>query len=539
MARRKRDSLNPAIVLWSTKSSIDSGAISFLAVAEVALSVGLYLAVFEFFQTQHFLWVSVIVAPLLLLRSPESIAKAIEWFEQYIDRSFYDVADLPKSRRGAIRIGASVFLETISTCIAAALLTWWWLPDEGILLQCVVGAAIGYVASQAALTIIVIQAAAEVMVQASERRNAAQVGSLLVVATATGVAISGGNLAAIISASSITVFLAMTGIFQAPPAVAKAMAMAHSHGEARVKGVEFAREALKNAGVAFAVFAPGISLGAWIRIFGIRIVATLLYIREGLAALPSNYYRTLFVVDVAQPPEIIPGYANSDIFNTRYFLNKAWGRESIPKKIVSLVGFFALFFPAYLYRISVKSTFWIYIPIVYIARTPNYSQNPAFFSALLWGDVREWMRRIVFFITVSGFTLSNVFPVIFSTTSVPKFVIAPFEYLFLIRIENIHPWQWLTIIEAALTFVIFLFLSEFSLLVKYGLSDKKLNAEAKKRATMLEFFIRTRNIATWIFLIIVVAHAILLTTPIERYLPRHLDNALHEFYGESMPLRTW
>ena len=63
-------------VWWSTEESFERGTISVLACAEVAAGIGLYWWLIpSWFETNLHLLISVFVAPLLLLRSPESVDK--------------------------------------------------------------------------------------------------------------------------------------------------------------------------------------------------------------------------------------------------------------------------------------------------------------------------------------------------------------------------------------------------------------------------------------------------------------------------------
>ena len=62
------------LVWWSSRESIEAEKISLLAVAEVIFSVAAYWWIAWYFDTYAHLLVSVLVAPLVLLRSDESVA---------------------------------------------------------------------------------------------------------------------------------------------------------------------------------------------------------------------------------------------------------------------------------------------------------------------------------------------------------------------------------------------------------------------------------------------------------------------------------
>ena len=67
----------------STEESVARGAISVLACAEVAAGIGLYWWLIPWWlETNLHLLISVLVAPLLLLRSPASVEAALAAFER-------------------------------------------------------------------------------------------------------------------------------------------------------------------------------------------------------------------------------------------------------------------------------------------------------------------------------------------------------------------------------------------------------------------------------------------------------------------------
>ena len=72
------------LVRWSSRESIEAEKISLLAVAEVIFSVAAYWWIAWYFDTYAHLLVSVIVAPLVLLRSDESVALGVKMFTRYL-----------------------------------------------------------------------------------------------------------------------------------------------------------------------------------------------------------------------------------------------------------------------------------------------------------------------------------------------------------------------------------------------------------------------------------------------------------------------
>ena len=74
----------PKWVWVSTEDSVERGAISALACAEVVAGIWLYWWLLPWWlETNLHLLISVLVAPLLLLRSPVSVKAALAAFERY------------------------------------------------------------------------------------------------------------------------------------------------------------------------------------------------------------------------------------------------------------------------------------------------------------------------------------------------------------------------------------------------------------------------------------------------------------------------
>src|SRR5258708_6877997 len=84
----QNQAIKPAkrFVWWSTDKSVADGVPSALAALEVVVAVGAYWAIVIYFETTTHLWVSICVAPLLLLRSEQSIALGAQWFDTYVQR---------------------------------------------------------------------------------------------------------------------------------------------------------------------------------------------------------------------------------------------------------------------------------------------------------------------------------------------------------------------------------------------------------------------------------------------------------------------
>ncbi|MEO5338166.1 MAG: hypothetical protein H7841_14925 [Magnetospirillum sp. WYHS-4] len=110
--------------VWvSDPDSYAGGVPSVLAAFEVAFALWLYWwAIPRYFETDIHLRISVLVAPLLLLRSPASVQAALAAFERY-DKAEEDSLRSPLA-------WAAIGLGGLAGAMAAGLLAHGWLPGH-------------------------------------------------------------------------------------------------------------------------------------------------------------------------------------------------------------------------------------------------------------------------------------------------------------------------------------------------------------------------------------------------------------------------
>ena len=134
----------------STVTSVEAGTVSALAAAEVIIAILLYWVFAIQFQTQTHLWVSIVVAPLLLLRSDASIVLGVKWFEQYIDDTFA-FGLLPKKKSRSGRFWVALILALTATTLSAYFLARLWLQGLDDAATILLSLTIGYSATQIGL----------------------------------------------------------------------------------------------------------------------------------------------------------------------------------------------------------------------------------------------------------------------------------------------------------------------------------------------------------------------------------------------------
>jgi hypothetical protein len=73
----------PSFVWVSTEESVKDGTFSFLACCEVVLASCIYLVIILYFATLPFWWMSILMLPIVLLRSRESVDLGKKWIIYY------------------------------------------------------------------------------------------------------------------------------------------------------------------------------------------------------------------------------------------------------------------------------------------------------------------------------------------------------------------------------------------------------------------------------------------------------------------------
>jgi hypothetical protein len=110
------------------------------------------------------------------------------------------------------------------------------------------------------------------------------------------------------------------------------------------------------------------SLGAWLRILIIRIVATVLFLTHGLRQLSCNWKEILWVIDITHPPELLPDAGKvDDIFTVRGLLKK---RASTAERLITNILITCWYPPAMMWRWSLKATLWLWFPLALLLRPP-------------------------------------------------------------------------------------------------------------------------------------------------------------------------
>jgi hypothetical protein len=271
-------------------------------------------------------------------------------------------------------------------------------------------------------------------------------------------------------------------------------------------------------------------LPIWIRAVTVRIGATLWNVWAGFLSLPDNFRKVLFSTDAFTKVELVP---ESELF-AEDMLRDLTSEEKGSAYRISTALMLSLHFriPVWFYRLSIKSTFWLYLPILYIVRQPVIANSPRWLLDRLfetpWEQVRRWLAGITV-ITTTAFLFWKLIEGDFSLPEVISFL----EYFVLVDYSLIKPWHWLSIASSAITLLgLWLWAGH----VRTDLNHTKEGTghwrSIVARAVWLERLVRIRNVLSVLWIGLAIGHLITLRASgwVSSFLPSHWTKALREFY---------
>jgi hypothetical protein len=271
---------------------------------------------------------------------------------------------------------------------------------------------------------------------------------------------------------------------------------------------------------------------------------------EGFSSLPINWYRTLFVYDIFVKPEIVPGYNKDDFYNIRFYIDRVRTSEAFWRKALYLFSAIMYFAPGYLYRLSIKSTFWLYYGLAFVVTGAKYvrghilgevsirelRQEPDLLVDIIEEDPRRMLRWLMILVGFAALIIGNAFAIL------DKIIFLPFklpflvEYLVLIDLSSIKIWHAVGIIIAGLTVAISYKSKHLKTYLKNIQKSPIVLKPIKNTTDFLLILLGLRNVASRAMVILIAVHAILWLSPAQRFLPEQFIQLFRYIYRDSMPV---
>jgi len=327
--------------VWiSSDDSIQRGQISLLALLEIPLATAFFWWLSSISPWPWLTLIGLMAAPVLLLRSPESIAAGKAMLQKYM-------------KNKEVSTGLDWLIMLVGMGLIVGLSYW---GTQYFLLE-LPGWKVFW--------------------------RGAMLGGIILAFVITFVA-------AIITTHSITVALAFVLIL----ALAVVGSIAGVMAGASVgigMGVLVLINTITRKYFFILILPSAIALGFFIRTAFIRLWATLLYWRLGLAAFPHNWRETVFVIDPHHLPELLPGAGEiSDFFSLRgLFKHKI--TDDFNSNIFDLLLVITLtpliYLPTLLYRWNLKASAWLWGPVALLL------------SPVLWANDETMRHKTAYWTT--------------------------------------------------------------------------------------------------------------------------------------------
>jgi hypothetical protein len=196
-------------------------------------------------------------------------------------------------------------------------------------------------------------------------------------------------------------------------------------------------------------------------IFNLKILATFKYIFYGIKNISLNWFESCFNIDILKTPELIWGIENDERilndFKFSHFFKNIKEESSYIDIFTRIFIMGILYIFAIFYRFSIKSTFWFYIPLLFLVKTPSVIEDNSqkvgeFLSSLYETYLAKW-RFVLALITLGGFIYSYFNYVDFVNLNIP---FGQFLILFYIDISSFEVWRIFQLSIVISTIFIFL-----------------------------------------------------------------------------------
>ena len=453
--------------LYSTPESRAAGKLSVLAIIEVIASVAIYWWIAAVWETQLHILVSLIAAPLYLLRSDESVSKAqVMWDKYNSDENFIEAY--------SFKFWCVLIYATLISGLISYFLSMHWLAGYQGWALFWRSVLLGWLVVNIAIALPLTLKGLEVTVAAGVATRAAPA------------ALVGALMGALAGAGMLALMGVIAGV-----------------GAVIVLG--------KWAGLGV-LFGAGTGAGIWLSSLLIRIMSVSTSIAKGINSAPINWQRSLWVEDFTLAPELIPGITIGSTYRFMDSLNNLKSPRETHNFVISILILPILFLPALLWRLSLKSTVWFYAPIFLMSKPGDLAEADnrlRFFTRgpTLW---EIWkMCFAVIGLTVAVISLIDIFVAFeFWRGLSNEAPLSPIGWLLVMDWERFfnQPWQWFSLPAAFLTVFLYLWVNQIRVHrdadIKLGQDPEVLNSAANHPGITIYWLDRLRNVLVVVSLVI-------------------------------------
>ena len=405
-------------MVWiSTKQSLENREVSFLAIVEIFLAIGIYWGVAIYFDAYLHIWMSVLLAPFLLLRSTKSINKGLTLLDNGVH---------------AHREYSSFFRFTLETVIVLNVFLITYIlfeqyinPDDivFVLFFLIFCSGIGFGIGRALFGTMDIK----------------RISILSVLCVLSTITYLGGINVLLLILSFLLISWIVVILL---PSMSEIFIVI----------------------IVDIFFGIGASLGFLFVIFIYKLIAVISNFSDGYKDIIQNWRYSNFVIDLKYPPELMFGIEAYNGLN-EFKLSESFSQiekddEDIFNKIIvksfSVSVIYLILYPfAFFYRFSIKATFWFYIPLLILVQTPRSLRDNTTIKNFLSNLHRYAYARFLFILAIIAlisFFVLHLNPHYLKEISNPFAIYISIIYF---DLSSIEMWKLLQIAIAFLTVVLY------------------------------------------------------------------------------------
>jgi hypothetical protein len=282
----------------------------------------------------------------------------------------------------------------------------------------------------------------------------------------------------------------------------------------------------------------------------IRIYATFLHLKDGIQALPRNFRRLVICTSPAQISEILPGIETTDSEFRFSAISKEIKEEISNHHItggVALVAFFVfavlfvfllfslLYLPAWLYRITIKSTAWFWWPLAFLGDDLKKAQNRELLRWKVLGSLWAKVSIVLASLSLLAFVVAHFHSLALGNSE----LLVPVERLLLIDWKSLWSWQVCALLGSVLSLAIVFLLNDVNgeYEIAQKINDDKLIKSAQNKLGWIERLSRFRFLVLLAFWGLVGTHMVLYVNSQQCWfaLSPNLQKLAQDIYGDRLP----
>ena len=225
---------------------------------------------------------------------------------------------------------------------------------------------------------------------------------------------------------------------------------------------------------------PAIILGLYLRAAVTRALSVLFHIPVGLAKFPTNWSTLVLTLDLRSPPELVPGLPNNSLFKIDNWKMRFPVKEAKIVYALLAIALPILYGPSYLFRITLKSTFFIYWPLLFVATVPRIYKDKD--GSLIWDNARGRFMTDWAAVVIALCAIIVIVSPIYDPSNLATFTRwaeakdLPHHALLQIVSFNIWEldlWEWFALLASGITVILFVWANVINTKIRHSSTDRQ------------------------------------------------------------------